>query len=352
MKIARIESQVEHIKPARASDAYAGQESLTFVRCRVTTDDGLTGTGVTGRFLADQVAHLLNGGINAAATGMNPLDIEALIAQLARKFNPRQSSGVFVSAMSALDLALWDIRGKALNQPAARLIGGARNAVPAYATAGLPAFSETELIAACEAALAAGFHGAKILVGAGRSLDEDARRIRAVRRAIGAAPLMLDANCAYTVAEAKRLASLVSDCDISFFEEPLRGNDIAALAELRRATSIPLASGQMIQSVTWFRDALAAGALDIVQPNAAFCGGLTAMLRILALAEAHGVPVTGAGGFEAANLSAMAGHAHGGMLEVHGAHAALRARFATEPEFRDGLLHVPAMPGLGFSLKD
>jgi L-rhamnonate dehydratase len=352
MKIARIESQVEHIKPARASDAYAGQESLTFVRCRVTTDDGLTGTGVTGRFLADQVAHLLNGGINAAATGMNPLDIEALIAQLARKFNPRQSSGVFVSAMSALDLALWDIRGKALNQPVARLIGGARNAVPAYATAGLPAFSETELVAACEAALAAGFHGAKILVGAGRSLDEDARRIRAVRRAIGAAPMMLDANCAYTVAEAKRLASLVADCDISFFEEPLRGNDIAALAELRRATSIPLASGQMIQSITWFRDALAAGALDIVQPNAAFCGGLTAMLRILALAEAHGVPVTGAGGFEAANLPAMAGHAHGGMLEVHGAHVALRARFATEPEFRDGLLHVPAMPGLGFSLKD
>jgi L-alanine-DL-glutamate epimerase-like enolase superfamily enzyme len=352
MKIARIESRVEHIKPARASDAYAGQESLTFVRCRVTTDDGLTGTGVTGRFLADQVAHLLNGGINAAATGMNPLDIEALITQLARKFNPRQSSGVFVSAMSALDLALWDIRGKTLNQPVARLIGGARNAVPAYATAGLPAFSETELVAACEAALAAGFHGAKILVGAGRSLDEDARRIRAVRRAIGAAPLMLDANCAYTVAEAKRLASLVADCDISFFEEPLRGNDIAALAELRRATSIPLASGQMIQSVTWFRDALAAGALDIVQPNAAFCGGLTAMLRILALAEAHGVPVSGAGGFEAANLPAMAGHAHGGMLEVHGAHAALRARFATEPEFRDGLLHVPAMPGLGFSLKD
>jgi L-rhamnonate dehydratase len=352
MKIARIESQVEHIKPARASDAYAGQESLTFVRCRVTTDDGLTGTGVTGRFLADQVAHLLNGGINAAATGMNPLDIEALIAQLARKFNPRQSSGVFVSAMSALDLALWDIRGKALNQPVARLIGGARNAVPAYATAGLPAFSETELVAACEAALAAGFHGAKILVGAGRSLDEDARRIRAVRRAIGAAPMMLDANCAYTVAEAKRLASLVADCDISFFEEPLRGNDIAALAELRRATSIPLASGQMIQTITWFRDALAAGALDIVQPNAAFCGGLTAMLRILALAEAHGVPVTGAGGFEAANLPAMAGHAHGGMLEVHGAHVALRARFATEPEFRDGLLHVPAMPGLGFSLKD
>lgn len=352
MQIEHIHAAVEHIKPARASDAYAGKESLTFVRCKVATDDGLTGTGVTGRFLADQVAHLLNGGIAATARGLDALDIEALATQLAKKFNPRQSSGVFVSAMSALDLALWDIRGKALNQPVARLIGGARSAVPAYATAGLPAFSETELVAACKAALAAGFHGAKILVGAGRSLDEDAQRIRAVRRAIGTAPLMLDANCAFTVAEAKRLATLVADCDIAFFEEPLRGNDVAALAELRRTIAIPLASGQMIQSITWFRDALAAGALDFVQPNAAFCGGLTAMLRILALAEAHGVPVTGAGGFEAANLPAMAGHAHGGMLEVHGAHVALRTRFATEPEFRDGLLHVPATPGLGFSLKD
>lgn len=352
MSIARIEALVEHIKPARASDAYAGGESLTFLRCQVTTDGGVTGSGVTGRFLADQVAHLLNGGINAAAKGMDPLDIEAVTAALAKKFNPRQSTGVFVSALSALDLALWDIKGKVLNQPVARLIGGARAAVPAYATAGLPAFSEAELVNACKAALAAGFQGAKILVGAGRSLDEDAQRIRAVRKGVGAAPLMLDANCAFTVAEAKRLATLVADCDIAFFEEPVRGNDIPSLAELRRATGIPLASGQMIQSVTWFRDALHAGALDILQPNAAFCGGISAMLRILALAEAHGIPVTGAGGFEAANLPVMAGHAHGGMLEVHGAHVALRARFATEPEFRDGRLRVPAAPGLGFSLKD
>jgi len=352
VKIERIEAAVEHIKPARAADAYAGRESLTFLRCRVSTDEGLVGEGITGRFLADQVAHLLNGGIAAAVKGLDPLDIEAITLKLAKQFNPRQATGVFVSAMSALDLALWDIRGKALCLPVARLIGGARNAVPAYATAGMPAFSETELVDACRTALDAGFHGAKILVGAGgRSLAEDAQRIRAVRRAIGDAPLMLDANCAYTVAEAKRLATLVADCGIAFFEEPVRGNDIVALAELRRATPVPLASGQMIQSVTWFRDALAAGALDILQPNAAFCGGISAMLRILALAEAHGIPVTGAGGFEAANLPVMAGHAHGGMLEVHGAHAALRDRFATEPQFRDGKLHVPAAAGLGFSLR-
>jgi len=165
MQIASIQAAVEHIKPERATDAYAGQESLTFLRCKVTTSDGITGTGVTGRFLAAEVVHLLNSGIAATAQGMDPLDIEAVTAQLAKQFNPRQSTGVFVSAMSALDLALWDIKGKLLNQPVARLIGGARNAVAAYATVGLPAFTETELIHACTTALAAGFHGVKILVG-------------------------------------------------------------------------------------------------------------------------------------------------------------------------------------------
>lgn len=352
MTITRITAAAEHLKPARAADAYAGQESLTFVRCTVTTADGVIGHGVTGRFLSAEVVHLLEHGFASTIAGLDPLDIEAVTATLAKKFNPRQSTGVFVSAMSALDLALWDIKGKTLGQPVAKLIGGARKAVPAYATVGLPAYSEAELIEACTKALAEGYRGAKILVGAGRSLDEDVQRIRAVRKAIGNAALMLDANCAFSVAEAKRLATLVADCDIAFFEEPLRGNDLAGLAELRRAVAMPLASGQMIQSMTWFRDALTLGALDILQPNAAFCGGLSAMLRVLAMAEAHGVPVTGAGGFEAASLPAMAGHNHGGMLEVHGAHAVLRTRFASHAEFHDGLIHVPEAPGIGYALKD
>lgn len=352
MRIASVAAAVEHLKPARAADAYAGRESLTFVRLRVTTDAGVTGDGLTGRFLAAEVAALLNGAMGQAAQGADPLAHEALRMDLAAKLNPRGATGVFVSALSALDLALWDIRGKALGQPVARLVGGAREGVAAYATVGLPAFTEAELISACEAALQDGFAGVKVLVGTGRPPAEDAARIRAVRRAIGDAPLMLDANCAFTVAEAKRLAGLVADCDIAFFEEPVQGNDLAALAQLRAATPIPLAAGQMVQSAAWFRDALSTGALDILQPNAAFCGGLTAMLRILALAEAHGVPVTGAGGFEAASLPAMAGHPHGGMLEVHGAHAALRARFAAHPVFDRGRLLVPEAPGLGLVLAD
>ncbi|MGG5810679.1 mandelate racemase/muconate lactonizing enzyme family protein [Falsiroseomonas sp. CW058] len=348
MRITGLVAAVEQLRPARAADAYAGRESLTFVRLRVETDAGLVGEGMTGRFLAGSVAALLEGDFEDLLRGQDPMRHEALCGLLCRSLNPRGATGAFVSALSALDLALWDLKGKALGQPVARLLGGAVDRVRTYATAGLPAFTEAELVAACEAALAEGHAGVKMLVGTGRPIAEDAARIRAVRRAIGDAPLMIDANCAFTPDQAGRLARMVADCDIAFFEEPVRGNDIPALAALRRAIPVPLASGQMIQSVGWFRDALAAGALDIVQPNAAFCGGLTAMLRILALAEAQGVPACGAGGFEAANLPAMAGHAHGGMLEVHGAHAALRARFATHPACAAGWLAVPEAPGLGF----
>jgi len=218
MRITGLSAAVEHLKPARAADAYAGRESLTFLRLRVTTDAGLVGEGVTGRFLADAVAGLLNREVAEAVAGQDALAHEAIRALIAKRLNPRGATGAVVSAISALDLALWDIKGKALGQPVARLLGGARGAVLAYATAGLPAFTEAELIAACQAALAEGFAGVKIIVGAGRGITEDAARIRAVRRAIGDAALMLDANCGFTVAEAKRLGHLVADCDIAFFE--------------------------------------------------------------------------------------------------------------------------------------
>lgn len=352
-RIRRITAAVRQVVPQREAALYQGRESLTFVQCTVDCGDGLTGTGVTGRFLAGQVAALLTG-LDDALAGAEALEIEAINASLAARLNPRGMTGVFVSALSALDMALWDLRGKALGQPVWRLIGGARAAVPAYATVGLPRFSEAELVAACSGALADGMAGVKMLVGAGgRSLAEDAARVRAVRDAIGpGAALMLDANCGMSVADARRLCGMVAECDITWFEEPVTGNDIEALVTLRRQVTIPIAAGQMVGSVTWFRDALARGALDWVQPNAAFCGGISAMLRILALAEAHGVPVAGAGGWEMANLPVMAGHAHGGMLEIHSAHAGIRELLAEEAVQEAGLLHAPERPGLGFAFRD
>lgn len=354
MRIRSISARHERLAPHQAAAGYAGLRDAAYVRCRVETEDGPVGTGVTGRFLGPEVVALLTGAMADELRGADAGETEAIRMRLASRFNPRGMTGAFVSALSALDLALWDLKGKALGQPVWRLLGAARSQVPVYATVGLPAYDEAALIEACRSAIADGYRGAKMLVAAGgRGVVEDARRVRAVREALGpAAPLMLDANCGMTVADAKRLATMVEECDITWFEEPVTGNDIEALAELRRSVRVPIAAGQMVQSMAWFREALVRGAVDWLQPNAVFCGGVSAMLRVLALAEAHGVPVSHAGGWDLANLAVMAGHGHGGPVEMHGAHLELRDRLADQPAAIRGVMAPPERPGIGFAFAD
>ncbi|MBB5688084.1 mandelate racemase/muconate lactonizing enzyme family protein [Roseomonas alkaliterrae] len=354
MRIRSVEAVIEQLAGVEGARGYSGLNAAAFVRCRIVTEDGLVGSGVTGRFLAGQVAALLGGAMAEAVAGRDARDIEALRRDLAERFAPRGGVGVFTAALSALDMALWDLRARAAGEPLWRLLGGARQVVPCYATVGLPGYDEARLVEACRSAVAAGFRGVKMLVAAGgRGVEEDAARVRAVRAAIGpAAWLMLDANCGMTVADAKRLALLVEECDIAWFEEPVLDNDIAALAMLRRSIRIPLAAGQMMQSPAWFRDALVQGAVDWLQCNAAFCGGISAMMRILAMAEAHGVPVSHAGGWDIANAAMMAGHAHGGLLEMHGAQLALRARLAEDMVPEGGAMALPDRPGIGFAFRE
>ncbi|NKC33516.1 mandelate racemase/muconate lactonizing enzyme family protein [Falsiroseomonas selenitidurans] len=352
-RIRGLRASVERLVPPSAAANYAGTETPTFVLCRVETEDGLVGTGVTGRFLADEVAALLPR-MAEALRGQDARRTEAITRSLTARFNPRGATGAFTAALSALDMALWDLRARALGEPLWRLLGGARDAVPCYATVGLPGYAEAELVDVCRKAVAQGFVGVKMLVAAGgRGVAEDAARVRAVRDALGPKPLlMLDANCGLDVATARRLARMVEDCDIAWFEEPVLGNDLEALATLRRATRIPLAAGQMVQSLAWFREALTRGAVDWIQPNAAFCGGITAALRILSLAEAHGTPVAHAGGWDIANAALMAGHAQGGLLEMHGAQLALRQRLAEDLLPEAGVMRLPERPGIGFAFRE
>lgn len=352
-RIVRIEAAVERLATVGAAKGYAGLDAPAFVRCQVVAEDGLVGTGVTGRFLAGEVAQFLAGPVQEALIGTDPREIEAARRSLVAWFHPRGGTGVFVAALSALDMALWDLRARMLGEPLWRLLGGARRAVACYATVGLPGFGTEDLAETCRQSIAAGFRGVKMLVAAGgRSVDEDAARVRAVRDAIGpAAWLMLDANCGMSIADAKRLALLVEDCDIAWFEEPVFDNDVEALRELRRSVRMPIAAGQMMQSMTWFREVLTRGALDWLQCNAAYCGGITGMLRVLALAEAHGVPVSHAGGWDIANAAVMAGHGHGGLLEMHGAQLALRARLAEDMVPEAGIMPLPERPGIGFAFR-
>ncbi|WP_207538321.1 mandelate racemase/muconate lactonizing enzyme family protein [Sabulicella rubraurantiaca] len=354
MRIRSVSAEVRSLaKLGSAARGYAALDAPTFVLCRVEGEDGLVGQGVTGRFLATQVADLIAGGMAEALVGQDASRIEAIGPALAARFNPRGAGTVFTAALSALDMALWDLRARALGEPLWRLLGGARETVPCYATVGLPGYDEAELVAVCKQSVDAGYLGVKMLVAAGgRSVAEDAARVRAVRAAIGpAARLIIDANCGMNLGDAKRLALMVEECDIAWFEEPLRDNDIEALVALRRAVRVPIGAGQMMHGLVWFREALTRGALDWVQPNAAFCGGITGLMRVLALAEAHGLPVAHAGGWDIANAAALAGHGVGGWLEMHGAQASLRAMLAEDMVAEGGVMRLPERPGIGFAFR-
>lgn len=323
---------------------YAGEDSFTFVRVRVRDADGVTGDGFTGRFCAAEVAHLLNGAVAEALGVAGPLP------DLARKLNPRGMTGVVVSALSALDVALWDLAGKRAGRSVAALFGAARAAAPVDVTCGFPALDTEALVAACAAEVAAGAHGVKVLVAAkGRGVAEDLARVAAVRDAIGDAGLIADANCGWDLESALAFARGAADLNLSFLEEPVRGNDRHALAALARAGIVPLGAGQMEQSPERF-ELLAEAGVAVIQPNAVFAGGIGAAVAAARRAEATGCAVSPAGGWDIVNLHWMCGAMSAGAVELHRAQGRI-ARLLTEnpPEMSGGRLVVSEVPGLGLS---
>ena len=272
-------------------------------------------------------------------------------------------SGVLTAALSAIDIALWDLRGKLLGQPVHALLGGKRrDHVRVYATGMYftPGANLADRLAAEAAGYAAqGFGAVKMKVG--HSLEQDVKSVRAVRAAIGAGvALMIDANHAYGLAEAHQLCAAVEDCEIGWFEEPLSPEDYAGYAELRSRTRIPIAAGECEYLVHGFKRLFEGRCVDIAQPDPCAAGGLTELQRIVALARAHHVELTphcwgtgiafAVGLHLAATLDPVPGRliAPEPLLEMDRTENPLRDRL-TRPFFKmhDGAVTVPDAPGLG-----
>ncbi len=212
--------------------------------------------------------------------GEDPLATEVLWHRMYHATRDYGRKGTVVAAISAVDIALWDIAGKAYGQPVHRLLGGAfRNEIRAYATGFYRKQGAGEAPRLVQEALdraAAGFSAVKVKVGFGVADDI------AVMHAIGAAldgsgvALLMDANHAYGVAEAVALGRAVADLDPLWFEEPVAPEDLAGYAEVRRALTMPIAGGENEHTLYGFRDFIAARGVDIVQPDIASCGGFTA----------------------------------------------------------------------------
>lgn len=363
MKITRVLATPLNLPVAVHVSGGTKTTSLSICLVDIETDTGLTGTGMTAITEEEVVGAIVNDIASHALIGADPMRHEQLWDKLYWLLTPRGQSGYASHAMAAIDLALWDLKGKALGEPCWRLLGGARSEVPVYATFGFAFFERDELAAAAKSWVEKGFKRLKMTVGhhglqrrdEPRPLvdviAEDVQRIRAVRDVVGPeVQLYIDANCSLDYFHALSLAQRVEQYGVTFFEEPVTQNDIPNLAKLRAKTSIPLAAGQNEGLASRFRDMLVAQAVDVVQPNACITGGYTQCVRIAGMAAAFNTRFVNGGAWPHHNMHLHAGLANGSLVEYHSvAVECCKLVFDGLPEAHNGLLTLPELPGLGFA---
>lgn len=363
MKIARVSATPLNLPVSVTIAGRTKTTSLSVCIVDIETDTGLIGTGMTAITEEEVIGSIVNDIAAHALIGADPMRHEHLWEKLYWLLTPRGQSGYASHAIAAIDLALWDLKGKALNEPCWRLLGGARSEVPVYATFGFAFFDRDELADAARSWVDRGFRRLKMTVGhhglqrrdEPRPLDalitEDVARIRAVRDAVGPdVQIYIDANCSLDYFHAHALAKRIEQYDIAFFEEPVSQNDIPNLVKLRQATSIPLAGGQNEGLASRFRDLLVAQAVDVVQPNACISGGYTQCLRIAGMASAFNTRFANGGAWPHHNMHLHAGLANGSLVEYHSvAVECCKQVFDDLPEPAAGILTLPDIPGLGFS---
>jgi L-alanine-DL-glutamate epimerase-like enolase superfamily enzyme len=379
MKIASVQAWWVSIPIAAArqhrSD-FGTLKSFDAAILRIETDDGLVGWG-EGKNAAGSagsygsLVHLLNHEVGPQLIGRNAGDITAIWEMLYNGVRATSAAatghampelarrGLSVAAISAVDIALWDILGKHLNQPVWALLGGRKaDRLPAYASGGWA--SSDQIGAQLKSYLnEGGFKTVKMRVGAMDGPPHaSAERVRAARAALGPGiDIAVDAHGTYTVADAKRFAYLVADCDLAWFEEPVIGDDKAGMAEVRASTHIPISAGESEATRFDFRDLMTGRAVDIVQPDPAYCGGITEAMRIAAMASAFNLrfaPHLWAGApcfFAGLNVCAAAPSSF--IVEYScGANPMIFDISATSISVSDGMIAIPDGPGLGFDLSE
>jgi D-galactarolactone cycloisomerase len=347
--------------------------AVSEVVVKLTTDAGLVGIGEAhGPFLYQQGPAGLRGvsdivdAISPLVVGQDPFDVERIwqdifaltytsvrgIPTLARQQRP------LVTALSAIDIALWDLKGRAVGRPVWALLGGAlRRRVPAYVTGFYYRDGERpdDLVREAAMYVEQGYRTVKVKVG-GLTPEADAERVGVIRRAVGpGVAIMLDANQGWNLPTAVRAAQLCAPHDIFWLEDPMPWYDERqTLARLREATDIPIAAGETEVNPFGVRTLLAEGLVDYLIIDATWAGGLTTWRKAAVLAELHQIP--------------MAAH-HDPQIHVHAVGASPTGfilesfadptrdplwfeLFRERPAVVDGFMALPEAPGLGLELRE
>ena len=331
------------------SDGTLDWTSTTLVVAEVEAG-GEVGIGYTYSDAA--AATLINGKFRDAITGIDAFAIPRATAAILQDVRNLGRSGLVATAISAVDAALWDLKGKLLGQPVATLLGAARDRVPLYGSGGFTNYAIARLRRQLGGCADDGMRWVKMKIGSDPIADPE--RVAAVRDAIGDVGLFVDANGGYDRKEAAAMAERIADYDVAWFEEPVSSDDLEGLRLLRERVpgGMRIAAGEYGYDLFYFRQMLEAKSVDVLQADASRCLGISGFLQVDALCSAYGVP-----------LSAHCAPS----LHLHAALAATKfwhqewfydhvrieqMLFDGAPQSEHGVIRADlSRPGLGFELK-
>jgi L-rhamnonate dehydratase len=363
VRITRVEPIVLRVAQVDTDRADGTQDAFLV---RIHTDEGIVGIGEadTSPYVARTMiempsSHSIARGMGELLIGENPLDIERLWQLLFHGSDHYGRGGAALHTISAVDIALWDIAGKASGRPVVELLGGARLAsLPVYASEVMPETAD-EVRAIATSAVAGGYSALKLGWGPlGSDLDRDEELVRAAREVLGPGrSLMIDGGRAYTVKHALEFLRRVEDVELYWFEEPLEPDDYDGYRRLSDRASVRIAAGEADSGIEPFRKLVEYSHVDVLQPDVARCGGFSVARQICDLARRRSIEVVphcfSTGVLVAASLHFAAALDRPTLSEFSVADSPLVNGLLTKPFVLDeGRVAVPTGPGLGIELAE
>jgi L-alanine-DL-glutamate epimerase-like enolase superfamily enzyme len=273
------------------ADGTIAWDSTTLVLVEIS-GGGAVGVGYT--YSGASIVRLIEGVLAKTVLGSDAMDPQAAWRAMQRAVRNLGREGLAATAISAVDSAIYDLKARLLELPLVKLLGGYRNSVPIYGSGGFTSYSDAELQTQLGGWVAEdGCAFVKMKIGS--HPEDDPRRVRLAKAAIGNAQLFVDANGAYSVQQSLGLAAAFCSQGVAWFEEPVTSDDLRGLAAIRMRVppGIEIAAGEYAYSIGYVRRMLESGAVDVQQADVTRCGGITAFLQIAALCEAFHVDLSG-----------------------------------------------------------
>ena len=352
MKISKIETELYHVPLSRPmEDAIHGlQRDFSLIVVKITTDDGATGMGYTysvGQVGGTSIATLIKDNLAPILIGEDPRRIEQLWQKMWWALHYVGRGGIAVFGLSAIDTALWDLKARLTGEPLWRFLGGHDNKAECYGGGIDFDLSIEDLLKQTQGFLDAGINAIKIKIGRD-SITEECERISAVREFIGPdRKLMVDVNMKWTVEKALRAVRAFEKYNLYWIEEPTIPDDIEGNRRIETEGPIPVTSGENLHSIYEFKQMITNGGISFPDADISNVGGITALMKVAHIAEAHNRKLT-THGIQEMHVSCLAAIPNASLLEIH----AFRVdEFLIHPmEIKDGYAYASDRPGHGVEI--